>query len=219
MNASPIRIVLIEEQRVLLESLSARLQRIPDLEIVGIAGGSSEGLALIRENEPAVVMLGIVNRDRSGFDIAAEAVRRQRNLKVIFLTARLTDVFLAWAMRLDVDGYLLKSEPLEFVVQALRRVAGGGRCFSQEVQKRLEYDARKNRYSVNSENRLVSLTSRQLEVLTRLSRGESVKEVAHGMHLSVKSVDSHKYRIMHRLGIHDRVHLARFAIREGLLQP
>jgi len=219
MNANPIRIVLIEEQRVLLESLSARLQRIPDLEIIGTAGGSIEGLALVRQTEPAVVMLGIVNQDRSGFDIAAEATKRQRKLKIIFLTSRLTDVFLARAMRLDADGYLLKSEPLEFIIRSIRRVARGDRCFSHEVQKRLEFDSRRNRYSVSSENRLASLTSRQLEVLTRLSRGESVKEVAHGMHLSAKSVDSHKYRIMHKLGIHDRVHLARFAIREGLLQP
>jgi len=211
--------MLIEEQRVLLESLAARLQRIPDLEVVGTASGSREGLALIRRIEPAVVMLGIVHQDRSGFDIAAEAANRQRNLKIVFLTSHLTDVFLARAMRLRADGYLLKSEPLEFVIQSIRRIARGERCFSREVQKRLEYDSKRSRYSVSSEGRLTSLTSRQLEVLTRLSRGESVKEVAQGMHLSVKSIDSHKYRIMHKLGIHDRVHLARFAIREGLLQP
>jgi len=216
---TPIRTVLIEEQRLLLESLSTRIQRIPDFQIAGTASGSVDGLEVIRRTEPAVVMLGIVNRDRSGFDIAAEATRRQRNLKIVFLTSRLTDVFLARAMRLGADGYLLKSEPLEFVIQCLRRVARGECCFSREVQQRLEYDARRRRYTVNSENRLASLTNRQLEVLTRLSRGESVKEVAHGMHLSVKSIDSHKYRIMHKLGIHDRVHLARFAIREGLLQP
>lgn len=66
---------------------------------------------------------------------------------------------------------------------------------------------------------LTLLTSRQLEVLRHLARGDSVKEIARQMHLSQKSVDSHKYRIMSKLGIHDRVELARFAIREGLMLP
>ena len=63
------------------------------------------------------------------------------------------------------------------------------------------------------------LTARQVEVLRHLAQGQSVKEVAKLMHLSQKSVDSHKYRIMHKLAIHDRVELARYAIREGLTQP
>jgi DNA-binding NarL/FixJ family response regulator len=66
---------------------------------------------------------------------------------------------------------------------------------------------------------LTSLTSRQIEVLRHLARGKSVKEVARSMHLSEKSIDSHKYRIMHKLGIHDRVELARYSIREGLTLP
>jgi DNA-binding NarL/FixJ family response regulator len=72
---------------------------------------------------------------------------------------------------------------------------------------------------MRSESALSQLTNRQLEVLRHLARGESVKEVAKSLQLSQKSVDSHKYRIMHKLGIHDRVKLTRYAIREGLMLP
>lgn len=71
---------------------------------------------------------------------------------------------------------------------------------------------------MRGESGLSSLTNRQLEVLRHLAVGQSVKEVARQMHLSEKSIDSHKYRIMNKLGIHDRVELARFAIREGLVE-
>lgn len=73
--------------------------------------------------------------------------------------------------------------------------------------------------SARSESRLSKLSNRQIEVLRNLAFGLSVKDVARRMHISVKSVDSHKYRIMQSLGIHDRVDLARYAIREGLVCP
>ena len=72
---------------------------------------------------------------------------------------------------------------------------------------------------MDSGNRLLSLTSRQLEVLRHLAIGRSVKEIAWKMHLKPKTIDSHKYNMMRRLDIHDRVSLARFAIREGLILP
>jgi DNA-binding NarL/FixJ family response regulator len=113
----------------------------------------------------------------------------------------------------------LKGEPIHNLAEAFLRAAAGEKTFSPAVAERLNYDPQTKRYSVKSETPLSSLTGRQLEVLRHLARGESVKEIARQMHLSQKSIDSHKYRIMNKLGIHDRVELARFAIREGLSNP
>ena len=102
---------------------------------------------------------------------------------------------------------------------AILRAVAGESSFSPEVLERLNFNQETKRYSLKVESSLSTLTGRQVEVLRHLARGESVKEIARLMHLSHKSVDSHKYRIMNKLGIHDRVELARFAIREGLLTP
>ncbi len=95
----------------------------------------------------------------------------------------------------------------------------GDRCFSNEALDRLDYNPAIKRYLVRSTSYLLTLTNRQLEVLRHLARGESVKEVAKAMVLSERAIESHKYRIMQKLGIHDRVELARYAIREGLTVP
>lgn len=96
-------------------------------------------------------------------------------------------------------------------------VCRGEKYYSNEVLDRLEYDPEQGEYQVKTHSYLSTLTLRQLQVLRHLVRGESVKEVAKTMTLSERAIESHKYRIMQKLGIHDRVELARFAIREGLM--
>lgn len=214
-----IRIVLVDDHLMLVDSLVSRFHRDTDIEVVGTATNADEGLSLILETEPDVVILDVELPGRGSFDIAEEISSRLKNTKMIFLTGYLSDIFIELALRVNAVGYLLKGEPIESLIHAIKKAARGEYCFSQSVQERLIYDQKKNRYSIQSQSMLTSLTSRQIEVLRHLARGKSVKEVARSMHLSEKSIDSHKYRIMHKLGIHDRVELARYSIREGLTLP
>ena len=214
-----IRIVLVDDHLMLVDSLVSRFHRDTQIEVVGTATNADEGLSLILETEPDVVILDVELPGRGSFDIAEEISSRLKNTKMIFLTGYLSDIFIELALRVDAVGYLLKGEPIESLIHAIKKAARGEYCFSQSVQERLVYDQKRNRYSIQSQSMLTSLTSRQIEVLRHLARGKSVKEVARSMHLSEKSIDSHKYRIMHKLGIHDRVELARYSIREGLTLP
>lgn len=214
-----IRVVLVDDHLMLVDSLVTRFQRDAEIEVVGTATNADDGLALILETEPDVVILDVELPGRGSFDIGEEISSRLKNTKMIFLTGYLSDIFIELALRVNAVGYLLKGEPIESLIHAIKKAARGEYCFSQSVQERLIFDHKKNRYSIQSESMLASLTSRQIEVLRHLARGKSVKEVARSMHLSEKSIDSHKYRIMHKLGIHDRVELARYSIREGLTLP
>ncbi len=214
-----IKIVLVDDHLMLVDSLVSRFHRDTQIEVVGTATNADEGLSLILETEPDVVILDVELPGRGSFDIAEEISSRLKNTKMIFLTGYLSDIFIELALRVNAVGYLLKGEPIESLIHAIKKAARGEYCFSQSVQERLVYDQKRNRYSIQSQSMLTSLTSRQIEVLRHLARGKSVKEVARSMHLSEKSIDSHKYRIMHKLGIHDRVELARYSIREGLTLP
>lgn len=214
-----IRVLLIDDHAMVLEALSARLSMNPQIEVVGTANNCDDGFRVVMEQKPDVILLDVSLPGRGAFDLAEDLVSRRPELKLIFVTGYLADIYLEQALKLNAAGYLLKGEPVQNLASAILNAVAGEKTFSPIVLERLNYDATTKSYSVKSQTSLSTLTGRQIEVLKHLARGESVKEIAKLMHLSQKSVDSHKYRIMNKLGIHDRVELARFAIREGLSNP
>lgn len=204
---------------MVLESLSARLSVVPQIQVVGTALTCDEGFRVAIERKPDVVLLDVNLPGRGAFDLAEDLISRRPDTRLIFVTGYLADIYLEQALKLNASGYLLKGEPVHILAKAILSAMTDEKTFSADVAERLIFDAATEKYSVKSQSSLSSLTGRQIEVLKHLARGESVKEIAKQMHLSQKSVDSHKYRIMNKLGIHDRVELARFAIREGLSNP
>ncbi len=219
MQEGRIRVLLIDDHTMVLESLSARLGLDPRIEVVGTAENCDDGFRLALDQKPNVILLDVQLPGRGSFDLAEDLRSRLPATKLIFVTGYLTDVYLAQALRLRAAGYLLKGEPVQNLANAIVRAMGGEASYSPDVLDRLKLDPATKHYVLKEETSLCTLTGRQVEVLRHLARGESVKEIARLMHLSHKSVDSHKYRIMNKLSIHDRVELARFAIREGLLTP
>ena len=127
------------------------------------------------------------------------------------------DIYIEQALRSKAAGYVLKTDSLASLLTAVQTVSKGGTFYSEPIRDRVSIDPATGSARAQFESRLTQLSDRQLEVLRHLAYGLSVKDVARKMHISVKSVDSHKYRIMQSLGIHDRVDLARYAIREGLV--
>lgn len=215
----PIRVALLDDHKLLLDTLAATIRKDPGMEVVCTATTAEEGLRRIFETAPDVAILDVDLPGGGSFNVAQEVRLKLKKTRVMFLTGFLSDVLLEQALRLKSFGYLVKDEPVEVVLEAVRQVARGKHCFSRQVQERIDYDENRRRYKLHVAHPLADLTTRQLEVLRHLARGASVKDVALTMHLSEKSVDSHKYRIMNKLDIHDRVELARYAIREGLLLP
>jgi DNA-binding NarL/FixJ family response regulator len=218
-NPTPIQVAIVDDHTMLVEALVERLNADPGLRVVLTADNGDDGLRGILQTGPDVAVLDLELPGRGAFDVAGEIHSRQKQTRVLFLTGYLSDVFVEQALKCNAYGYLLKGEPVDRLIACIKRVASGERCFSPDVESKLHHDPARNRYTMRSESALSQLTNRQLEVLRHLARGESVKEVAKSLQLSQKSVDSHKYRIMHKLGIHDRVKLTRYAIREGLMLP
>lgn len=152
----------------------------------------------------------------SNLDLLLEFKRA--NVPILFLTSRLKTSHIHQALKCKARGIITTQMSLSHLVRIIIKLA------SEELSEYWCPEAEKLMVGTGAARKLHEssvfslLTSRQLEVLTHLAEGKTVKEVAQVMHLSQKSVDSHKYRIMTRLNIHDRVHLARLAIREGLIE-
>ena len=218
-DRAPIRVTLLDDHQLVLEAIENRLRSEEHVEVIGCASSGIEALAQVIGLQPDVAVVDVDLPGRSAFDLAAEMIRKSPRTRIIFLTGYLSDVLVEQAIRLKVASYVMKGDPVRLLIEAIQHAAAGQNFFSPQVADRLQKDPKTGEHSMSTTNPLAQLSNRQLQVLQLLANGESVKEVARAMHLSQKSVDSHKYRIMHKLGIHDRVMLARFAIREGLTRP
>ena len=214
-----LTIGLIEPQEAVQYAVSMLLNGQADTEVVGVENSGENGLRMLTERRPRIAIMEIDLEGRSGFEVASDLAMRQRETRVIYYSSAMPDIYIEQALRSRAVGYVLKSDSLANLLTAVQRAANGQTFYSEPIRERVTVDPMTGQMKCQFESRLTLLSDRQLEVLRNLAFGLSVKDVAKKMHISVKSVDSHKYRIMQSLGIHDRVDLARYAIREGLVCP
>ncbi len=215
---SGIRIMLVDDHALVRGALSERLKQEALFRIVAKASSADEALEMLDEYGPDIVLMDIDMPGLCCFD-ATRTIRSIRpETKVIFLSAFMHDRYIQQALEVGARGYLTKREPPEKVAEAIREVASGGAYFSEEVRSRIMVDGQGARLVAEPRSRAELLTARELEVLRYIARGMAKKDIASTMHLSVKTVDRHNSNLMAKLDIHDRVELARFAIREGLAE-
>ncbi len=213
-----IRILIVDDHALVRGALSERLKQEPGLEVVGGAGDAAEALRMTLEHNPDIVVMDIDMPGMICFDAAREIALQRPDTRVIFLSAFLHDWYIQQALHVKARGYLTKREPPEKVIMAIREVTAGGAYFSEEVRARIVVDRDGATLSDDARSLVSTLTTREVEVLRYIARGLSKKEIAHLMHISVKTVDKHSTNLMSKLRIHDRVELARYAIREGLAE-
>jgi DNA-binding NarL/FixJ family response regulator len=214
-----IRILVVDDHALVRSAISELLEREPRFEVVGTAGTADEALEMIVKCEPTIILMDI---DMPGM-VSFEAVRRIAEMrpeaKIIFLSAFMYDHFIDQALAVRARGYLTKRETAERVVSAILEVASGGACFSEEVQSRIAVGTGGARLPAEVKSRAAILRPRELETICYIARGMSKKKIAEQMNISIKTVEHHTMNLMSKLQIHDRVELARYAIREGLIQP
>lgn len=216
----PIRVLLADDHTLVRSTLADRLDREPDLEVVGCGANADDAVGLAIVHQPDVVLLDIDMPGLSSFD-AARAIRmRVPTATIVFLSAFAHDRYIDEALALQSRGYVTKSETPEQLVEAVRVVARGGVYLSPDVRERIVVDEEGHlRVNGRGSTRTSLLTPREIEVLRYIARGMSQKEIAATMNVSPKTVSFHSTSLMKKLDIHDRVELARYAIREGLAKP
>lgn len=216
--SGPIRVLLADDHTLVREALAQVLNQTSSMIVVADARSADEAISASLKHHPDVVVLDIDMPGVAAFDAAATIAARCPRSKILFLSAFTHDRYIESALRCGAMGYLTKNEPPDRVLKAIRAVAAGQTYFSPEVAARLVIDSDGVKLSADARGRVTALSPREVEVLRFIAKGMSKKEIATTMHLSVKTVENHAASIMSRLDIHDRVELARFAIREGLVE-
>jgi len=217
-----IRVLVVDDHEVVRATLAALLATEPDIEVVGTCADADEAIQRALAGPLDVVLMDVEMPGLLCYD-AVRTIRAQHPQTSVLLLSGFDDERnIDSAIEAGAAGYITKDQAVDRVIEAIRAVAQGERWFNEVVEKRLRPASTRQGQGAgpqSEDDRIASLTERELEVLRYLARGMRKKEIAETMHLSVKTIDNHTTRLMSKLGVHDRVDLARLAIRTGLVQP
>ena len=216
--SSPIRIFLADDHTVLRAGLKALLNAEADMEVVGETGGEENCADAVVHLEPDVVLLDINMPCCSGLDLLVELRRRIPNSRILILTMHDDAVYLRQVLAAGGSGYVLKEAADTELLTAIRTVHNGGVFLHPEHTKILLEDPLGQAASpTESDDPVARLSDRELEVLQLIALGHANREIAGMLHLSVKTVETYKARVMEKLKLRSRAALVRFALKYGLL--
>jgi DNA-binding NarL/FixJ family response regulator len=219
MEERRMRLLLVDDHRLFRESVLAHLAQHPKVTSVDEAPDAQSALEKVRENPPDLILMDIEMPGMSPFK-AVPAIREAApHCKVVFLTGHDYDSHIEEAVGAQASGYVVKRDGLDVLNQAITKVADGGMFFSEVILERMIVDQGRFKLARPRSMAVAALSRRERELLSLLGKGATLKEAALQMHVSYKTADNQKTSLMRKLGIHDRVELARFAIREGLVSP
>ena len=215
--AEPITVLLADDHSLVRDMLARTLVR-EGMQVVASVDTTDAAEACGRKEQPDVAVLDIDMPGKSIFDVARSIIEASPDTRTIFLSAFVHDHYIEQALSVEASGYLTKAEPPEVVVASIRKVVGGAASFSTEVLDRIVISESGARLA-GRHARVALLTDREREVLRYVARGLQQKQIAQKTGISIKTVQHHITHVMDKLEIHDRVELARFAIREGVIEP
>ena len=210
-------VLIADDHALVRDMLRLRLLR-EGMEVVGAVGTAEEAERLGSSLRPVVALLDIDMPGRSMFEVARAIQTASPETRIVFLSGFVHDAYIEEALGVEASGYLTKSESPDVIVAGIRKAAGGATCFSPEVLDRIVIDEHGARLG-GGHTRFDTLTDRERELLAYVARGLQQKQIARQAGISIKTVQTHITHLMDKLSIHDRVELARFAIREGLIEP
>jgi DNA-binding NarL/FixJ family response regulator len=216
MDAPSYSLVLVEDHAAFADALSMAFRVADRFRVLAKARDATEGYEAAIQFRPDVIVADIELPGRSIFEMFTSLRKNQIPSKFVVLSAYCTGSFIDQALRARVNGYLLKTESFESLCEKLERVMQGEKVYSQQIVDLIEPDPAGG-FRLKVTSKIERLSDRQIDVVRLLARGYSVKEIAKEMHLSAKTIDSHKYRVMKMLDLHDRLELARFARDAGIV--
>jgi DNA-binding NarL/FixJ family response regulator len=197
--------------RRLLESES-------DFRVVGEARDAVEALDKVRELRPDVVLMDIGMPGMSSFEAARLIEKNYPSTRLIFLTMYEDEEYLLQCLDVGASGYVLKDAPAPRLISAVRDVYQGRKYLSPQVLEKLVDDFRSRSHGSPGQARSSTLTPREREVVKMIAEGNSVKEIASLLGLSVKTVEAHKFNLMRKLNIHNKAQLVTYAIQKKIVK-
>jgi DNA-binding NarL/FixJ family response regulator len=212
-----VRVILADDHTLVRAGIRSLLEELDNVEVLADCGDGREALRLIDEHRPDVAVLDIGMPELNGLEVARRAAQASPNTRIIILSMYADPSYVRQALKAGVSGYLIKGAAVSELSLAIEAVMRGERYLTPKVSQTVVEGFL--RESDEQGEPVEDLTERQREILQLIAEGQSTRDIAQLLDVSVKTVETHRLRLMDRLGIRDVPGLVRFAIRAGLVSP
>jgi DNA-binding NarL/FixJ family response regulator len=205
------RLLLVDDHPVTREGLAGLLNQYSDFEVCGQASTAPEGLAAAARLKPDLVLVDISLGGTSGLELVKDLAIRHPTLPSLVLSTFDEQLYAERALRAGARGYVMKHEPTQQVIAAIRLVLRGGRYLSEQMGSRL-FDKLSGRPAAPRVSEVDQLSDRELEVFELIGEGCTTAQIAAGLHLSVSTVETHRAHIKEKLKLENATELVRRAV-------
>ena len=210
-----IRILLADDHSIVRAGLRRIIEDSGDIEVVAEAADGREAMEKVREILPDVAVIDISMPVLDGLEVVNQLHHYYPKLPILILTMHEEEQYVFRAISAGAKGYLTKRSAPEQMVNAIRKVHAGGRYLSDVAAESLAH-----RLAGGTQERLPldTLSNREIQVLRHLALGQTTREIAEAYHLSIKTVDTYRYRLLKKLNLRNNADLSRFAMQNRLVE-
>lgn len=207
-----ITVFLADDHTMVREGLASLVARDPGVSVVGQCGDGLSVLPSVQQLRPQIVILDISLPGLNGLDICRELNRKFSKTNVLILSMHDNEQFIARALEYGASGYLLKESAADQLLEALKTIARGELYLGPGIPKTVM-----QRVAMGNQDPYERLTTRERQVLQLIAEGKTNRKIADELDLAVKTVDTHRMRLMRKLDIHDQTALVKFAVSKGIV--
>jgi DNA-binding NarL/FixJ family response regulator len=213
------RVLLVDDHPVIRLGLTSLINEAPNLTVCGEAASSQQGLELIASLQPNLVVVDISLKDGDGIELIKDVRARYPQVRLVVLSMHDEEIDAERALRAGASGYVMKAEAAGTVMAAIHRVLSGKIYISEKATERLLRLAAVGRTDPSTPmSRFDQLSDRELQIYRLLGGGVRVRDIAAQLHVSAKTVESHRVNIKRKLGFKTSAELLRYAIQDTHLQ-
>ena len=211
-----IKVLLADDHAIFRAGLRRLVEEAGDMVVVAEAADGREAIEQIRESMPDVVVIDISMPGLDGLEVVSQLSSSHPTLPVLVLTMHEEEQYVVRTISAGARGYLTKRSVPEQLVKAIRKVHAGGRYLTEEAAELL---ALRMASGARDRSLIDTLSNREIQVLRRLVLGQTTREIAEVYHISVKTVDTYRSRLLQKLNLRNNAELTRFAIQNDLVAP
>ena len=213
----PCKVLIADDHRVVIEGIKSLLKDHPHFQVVGEAVDGHQALELVEKLMPDVVVMDISMPGLDGVAATCRIKSRFPQIQIIIYTMHADDRFIVELLKAGISGHVLKGGAVSDLVEALEAVCRGETFFTSQTPQLLLDRLRRDQAPTGGAGRLASLSPRELEVFRLLADGHPVKAIAERLCISPKTVETHKYNLMEKLGAKSVTDLTKLAIKEKII--
>ena len=210
-----IRVLVVDDHDLVRMGIVRMLSDSPDIDVIGEAADGETAIIKTKQLKPDVVLLDVNMPTIGGLEVTKRLLQTDKNTKILAVSSLVQQPYPSMLIKAGVSGYITKGTPLDEMIKGIKKVHQGGRYFSADVAEQLADIL----FTDNSESPFDALSEREMQVAMMVVNCKSSQQIADQLFVSVKTVNTYRYRIFEKLNIDSDVKLTHLAMRHGLIQP